>query len=120
MPALTVLLLAQLQPLPDTLVAFDSKDGQQLLKAAQHEADFFPLVSHFTTQRTTAFCGVASSVMALDSLDLQSPPVKEWAPFRAFTQENVFEAKTPAGIDADHVAKGGLTVDQLSALLDAN
>ncbi len=120
MTTLTLLLLAQLQPLPDTLVAFDSDEGHRLLASAEHEADFFPLVSHFTTQRTTAFCGVASSVMALDSLDLQSPAVKDWAPFRAFTQENVFEAKTPAGIDAEHVAKGGLTIEQLSALLEAN
>jgi hypothetical protein len=120
MTALTLLLLTQLQPLPDTLVPFDSKEGHELLQSAQHKADFFPLVSHFTTQRTTAFCGVAASVMVLDSLDVQSPAVKDWAPFRAFTQENVFEAKTPAGIDAEHVSKGGLTVEQLSALLEAN
>lgn len=120
MTALALLVLTQLQPLPDTLVAFDSKEGHELLQSAQHKADFFPLVSHFTTQRTTAFCGVASSVMVLDSLDIQSPAVKDWSPFRAFTQENVFEAKTPAGIDAEHVQKGGLTIEQLSALLEAN
>jgi len=115
-----MLVLAQMQPLPATLVPFDSDEGHKLLASAAHKADFFPLVSHFTTQKTTAFCGVASSVMVLDSLDIDPPPVPDWAPFKAFTQDNVFDSKPEGGIDAAHVAKGGLTIEQLGALLTAN
>ncbi len=112
-------MLAQLQPLPPTLIAFDSDEGHRLLASASAKADFFPLTSHFVTQKTTAFCGVASSVMVLDSLGLVAPEVKEWAPFRAFTQDNVFNEKT-GELNAAHVQSGGLTLEQLAFLLEAN
>ncbi len=114
-----LVVLTQLQPLPPNLVALDSPEGRKLLDESQAKADFIPLVSHFLTQKTPAFCGVASSVMVLDSLDLAAPTDPQLAPFREFTQDNVFGPQTGA-LNAGHVAKGGLTVEQVALLLKAN
>ena len=111
-------LLAQLQPLPPQLVPLDSPEGQALLFNATARAAYFPLAAQFTTQRSTAFCGVASAVMVLNAMPIAAPVAKEWAPFRAFTQENVFGPQSP--VTAALVSSGGLTVEQLSALLRSN
>jgi len=111
-------LLAQLQPLPPQLVPFDSPEGEKLLFESTAHAAYFPLASQFTTQRSTSYCGVASAVMVLNALPLAAPVASEWAPFRAFTQENIFGPQSP--VTAELVAKGGLTVEQLAALLRAN
>ncbi len=122
MPTLLALflapLLAQLQPLPPQLVPLDSPAGEQLLFESSARAAYFPLTSSFVTQQSTAFCGVASAVMVLNALPIAAPVAKEWAPFRAFTQENVFAPQSP--ITAALVSSGGLTMEQLGALLRAN
>jgi hypothetical protein len=115
---LLALLLAQLQPLPPQLIALDSDEGRKLLVESQHNKDFFALSSHFLTQRSTAFCGVASSVMALNALDLKAPEAKELG-WRYFTEDNVFAASQKS-VTGEQVAKGGMIVDQVRALLEAN
>ena len=50
-----VLVLGQLQPLPPELVPFDSDEGRKLLLESTANRDFFPLSSHFLTQKTPAF-----------------------------------------------------------------
>jgi hypothetical protein len=113
-----ILLLAQLQRLPPQLIALDSAEGQALLFNATARAAYFPLAAQFTTQRSTAFCGVASAVMVLNAMPIAAPVAPEYAPFRAFTQDNVFGPQSP--VTAEHVAKGGLTLEHLEALLRAN
>jgi hypothetical protein len=114
---LPLLVVAQLQPLPPSLIPLDSDEGRRLLVESKANRAFFALSSQFLTQRSTAYCGVASGVMALNALPIQAPEAPEWAPFRAFTQDNVFndEAVTP-----ESVARGGLTLAQLTQLLRAN
>ena len=115
-----LVVLAQLQPLPKNLVPLDSDAGRALFAEAESQRPYFRLSSQFLTQKTTTYCGVAASVMVLNALPLEAPVAKEWAPFRAFTQDNVFDASASLGITAEHVASGGLTLDQLAALLLAN
>jgi len=107
-----LLLLAQLQPLPPQLIALDSDQGRKLLAESTANRDFFALVGTFEQQRSAALCGAASGVAVLNALPLRAPELASMAPFRAFTQENVFEK---AALDA--VARGGATVEQLAAYL---
>jgi hypothetical protein len=115
---LAALLLAQLQPLPPQLIPLGSPEGQALLFNAAARAAYFPLAAQFTTQRSTAFCGVASAVMVLNAMPIAAPVAAEYAPFRAFTQDNIFGPQSK--VTEEHVAKGGLTIEHLEALLRAN
>ena len=118
--ALAAALLAQLQPLPPQLVALDSPEGEKLLVESTARRAFFALVGQFATQKSQAFCGVASSAMVLNALPLAAPIAEEVAPFRAFTQDNVFSAEARPALTPEFVARGGLTVEQLTFLLRAN
>ncbi len=109
---LALLLLAQLQPLPPQLVALDSDAGRKLLAGSTANRDFFALVGTFEQQRSAPWCGVAASVAVLNALPLRAPELPSMAPFRAFTQDNVF---APAALEA--VGRGGATLEQLASYL---
>ena len=120
MLAIAVALLAQLQPLPPSLIALDSPEGEKLLVESQSRRAFLALVGTFATQKTQAFCGVASTAMVLGALDLEAPVAAEVAPWRFFTQDNVFNAEVSKTLDAAFVGRGGLTVEQLALLVRGN
>src|SRR4051812_26704509 len=108
---LFLLLIAQLQPLPPNLIALDSDEGRKLFaESAGANRDFFALVQTFEQQRSASLCGAAASVAVLNAMPLKAPEIPELAPFRAFTQENVFEKKA-----LDAIARGGATMEQLAA-----
>ncbi|HEY8207994.1 MAG TPA: phytochelatin synthase family protein [Myxococcaceae bacterium] len=121
LPTLLIsLAAAQLQPLPPTLVSLDSEEGQKLLLESKANRDYFALSSRFLTQRSTSYCGVASAVMVLNAMPVAAPEVKEWKPFRAFTEDNVFNDEARKAASPETVSKGGLTVEQLAHLLGSN
>ena len=120
MLAVAIALLAQLQPLPPSLIALDSPEGENLLVESQARRAFFSLVGTFATQKTQAFCGVASSAMVLGALPLEAPVAAEVAPWRFFTQENLFNPAVSATLNAGFVGRGGLTVEQLAFLVRGN
>jgi len=109
---LALALLAQLQTLPPQLVALDSDEGRKLLTESSANRAFFALVGTFQQQESQPFCAVASSATVLNAMPLEAPEVPHMAPFRAFTQANVFE---PQALQA--VGKGGATVEQLASYL---
>src|SRR5262245_10890545 len=83
---------AQQAPLPASLIALDSDEGQRLLLEARARQDFFGLAGQFVSQQAQSYCGVASSTMVLNALQLPAPAVAAWAPYRSFTQDNLFTA----------------------------
>jgi hypothetical protein len=118
--AVTSLASAQQLPLPDTLVALDSPEGMRLLDESQAKVDYVLLSEHFVTQDLQGFCGVASAVMVLNALKVQAPTTAKWDPYRSFNQENVFNEAATKVHSADHVSKGGMTIDQLADLLQCH
>jgi hypothetical protein len=108
---LLLLLLAQLQPLPPNLIALDSDEGRKLF-AESTNRDFFALVQTFEQQKSGPLCAAASSVAVLNAMPLKAPEIPQLAPFRAFTQDNVFEKKA-----LDAIAQGGATMEQLASYL---
>lgn len=92
--------------------------GRILLSRSRAQADFLPLVAWFDTQANLAYCGVASAVMALNSLALPAPPVPSHGTYRFWTQTNLFTtpaARATGGAEA--VARRGMTLTQLAGLL---
>src|SRR5947209_7546429 len=108
---LVALLLAQLQALPPQLIALDSDEGEKLLKESSANRDFFALVGTLQQQESQAVCGLASSASVLNAMPLRAPELAGMAPFRGFTQDNIFDASARSAI-----ARGGATLDQLTGL----
>ena len=54
--------------LPDNLTGFSTHDGEAYFGESDAREAYFPLASNFLTQKTQAYCGVASIVMVLNAL----------------------------------------------------
>ncbi|MBD2453589.1 phytochelatin synthase family protein [Nostoc sp. FACHB-87] len=110
--------IAQTLPLSNNLIAFNSKEGEKLLIQSRSREDFFSLSMQFVTQHNQAFCGVASSVMVLNSLGVVAPESPQYSPYRVFTQENFFSnEKTKKVIAPEVVARQGMTLAELGGLI---
>lgn len=122
-------ILAQTLPASPQLIPFNSSEGEQLLIDSQARQDYFRLSNQFVTQINQAYCGVASSVMVLNALEIPAPESPQTKPFRVFTQENFFvgvaswnknREETKKVISADLIAKRGMTLAQLGGLLTSH
>lgn len=58
--------------------------------------------------------------MVLNGLQVQAPTTNQWAPYRSFNQQNVFNDAANKLHPADNVNKGGMTIDQLADLLQCH
>ena len=108
---------AETLPLPQNLIGIATDAGEGLLVDADAKEAYFPLASNFLTQKTQAYCGVASIVMVLNALQLPAPAVPEYDPYRTFTQDNVLDDRAEAVLPKAVLAKQGMTLDQLGTLL---
>ena len=109
--------LADSLPLSPGLVDFSSPEGEKyLLESGALEA-YFPLSINFVTQKTQAYCGVASTVMVLNALHVSAPSTPEYQPYHTFTQDNVLDEGTDAVLPRGLLARQGMTLDQLGAIL---
>src|SRR5271166_25302 len=103
--------------LPENLTGFGSRDGEAYFAESDAREAYFPLASNFLTQKTQAYCGVASIVMVLNALGVPAPPVPEYAPYRTFTQDNVLNEQTEAVLPREVLARQGMTLDQIGGIL---
>jgi hypothetical protein len=110
---------AQTIPLPDNLIDLRSGQGEQLLHDSDAFEAFIPLSANFVTQKTQAYCGVASMVMVLNALQLPAPAVPEYDPYHTFTQDNLLNEQTDQILPREVLAKQGMTLDQLGGILAA-
>ena len=69
------------------------------------------------TQKTQAYCGVASMVMVLNALGVPAPTTPEYRPYHTFTQDNLLNEETDAILPRDVLAHQGMTLDQLGDLV---
>ncbi|BCL33873.1 phytochelatin synthase family protein [Nostoc sp. MS1] len=110
--------LAQTLTLSPNLIGFNSPEGENLLLTSRSREDFFPLSMQFVTQNNQAYCGVASSIMVLNSLGINAPEIPQYSPYRVFTQDNFFSnEKTKAVIAPEVVARQGITLNELGGLI---
>ena len=120
-PFILALLVAGAQadtlPLPHNLTGFSTHDGEAYFAESDARLAYFPLADNFVTQKTQSYCGVATIVMVLNALGLPAPAVPEYAPYRTFTQDNVLSERTDAVLPRETLARQGMTLDQIGAIL---
>ena len=103
---------------PARTIPLPEREGQTLLLQSVDRADYGPLAEQFLTQANLAYCGVASMVMVLNSLAVPAPAAAGYGSYRFRTQQNVFDsASTQAVLAPELVARQGMTLEQLRALL---
>ena len=108
---------AETLKLPDNLTGFGSPAGESFLAESTAKEAYFPLASNFLTQKTQAYCGVASIVMVLNALNVPAPAVPEYEPYKTFTQDNVLNDRTETILPRQVLDKQGMTLDQIGAIL---
>lgn len=108
---------AQTLPLPDTLTDLGSEQGEKYFSESGAPHSYFAVADNFVTQKTQAYCGVASIVMVLNALHTPAPTTPEYQPYHTFTQDNVLNEHTDSILPREILARQGMTLDQLGALL---
>lgn len=104
------------EPLPNNLISLNSPQGLILFKK-DINTNTLKLLSHFTTQKTVTYCGVASVVMVLNSSDLTPPPDSQHAAYYYFNQDDFFNNETNKIILPEEVQKNGITLLKLSKIV---
>jgi hypothetical protein len=120
--ALVLFLLAPLAradmlPLPNNLTDLNSDEGEKYFIESGALATFFSIADNFVTQKTQAYCGIASIVMVLNAAGVPAPTTPEYQPYHVFTQDNVLDDRTEKILPRDVLARQGTTLDQLGGLL---
>jgi hypothetical protein len=108
---------AETLPLPGNLTDLNSNQGETFFLESGARANYFPIADSFVTQKTQAYCGVASMVMVLNAAGVPAPTSPEYQPYHIFTQDNVLDERTEAVLPRDVLARQGMTLDQLGGLL---
>jgi hypothetical protein len=107
---------AERLPLSDNLVDLRTTQGQQWFLEADAREAYWPLAAEFVSQKNGAFCGVATLVMVLNSLETPAPALPGVETFASFTQDNVFDARTEAIVTQEKILRRGMTLDELGGL----
>ena len=110
-------LFAQTLPLADNLTSLVSPEGQALLQQSEAQADYTPLMSQFITQINGAFCGIASTVMVLNALNVPPPDAPEWNR-GYFTQDNIFNEQTESVIPRRTISRQGMTLEEVAGFFE--
>jgi hypothetical protein len=108
---------AETLPLPDNLTDLSSEEGEKYFLESGAFAAYFPIADNFVTQKTQAYCGVASIVMVLNAIGAPAPSTPEYQPYHVFTQDNVLDEHTDTVLPREVLARQGMTLDQLGGLL---
>jgi len=108
---------AETLPLPGNLTDLSSDLGEKFFLESDALAAYFPIADNFVTQKTPAYCGVASIVMVLNAVGAPAPSSPEYQPYRTFTQDNLLDERSDAVLPRDVLARQGMTLDQLGGFL---
>jgi len=100
-----------LQDLPSNLISHESLKGQKLLAESNFSVDYDTLQANFVSQSRRAFCGVASSVAAINSVGNAQTSI---------TQTTLFNSEARKIIKPFKVTFGGMTLAQLNGILQAH
>lgn len=105
----------------DDVIYCDTPRAAELFDGADADvkADFWLLCRYYISENFLTYCGIASSVMVLNSLGVDSPADPQIHPYKMFTQENVFTEAVLEHRRPLDVEKGGNTLEQLATLLRA-
>lgn len=97
---------------PPVWIAWDTQEGIARLDSSTSKANVWKLMRFYECQITPTYCGIASSVMALNSLSLK--PAKG----KIFYQSDLMSIH-PEAINIDKVNERGLPLPELYEFLQA-
>lgn len=104
------------EPLPNNLINLKSPFGIILFKRSLN-TNLLKLLSHFETQKTVTYCGVASVVMVLNSTEKLPPNDSQHLPYQYFTQDDFFNDQVKKIITSEIVQKKGITLMKLNKVI---
>ncbi len=109
--------LPTLLPVPKNLIAFSSKAGIDLFEQSQHKAAYWKLMPYFTTEKGITFCGIATSTILLNAINIVPPLTPGHAPYKIFDQNNIFTAKMIKVVTPEDTYKEGATLPTIARAL---
>lgn len=98
-------------------VKWDSPEGLSRLENSDAKENFWKLVRFYECQMRGTYCSVATSVIILNALSIESPKSRFLGKYRMFTQEEFFSDRVSRVIDQNDVLKRGMSLDELSVVL---
>ncbi len=101
----------------DELIPMDAPAGAEIFAQATAHAGALSLLRYYEAQAAPAFCGVASSVITLNSLGIAAPLSPKLFPDHLFDQDNFFTEPVLAIKSHRQVSYSGLELEQLAAML---
>lgn len=102
------------------LVYFDQPESAELFERAGIKDDYWTLARFFVSEKYLTYCGIATSVAVLNSLDVASPISPLIYPYQIFTEENIFTKEVLEVKPVSAVEQVGLTLEELAKLLEAH
>ncbi len=109
------------QAADDELVYFLTPQSEQLFETASETGDFYPLIARFVSETRQTFCGIASSVMVLNALEIPPPIAPQWYPSQYWSEDNIFTQPVLEKVaTVQAIEDGGITLDQLEVLLETS
>lgn len=102
------------------LIYLDTPAGEKLLEESKAKGGLTRLNMHFVTQENLAYCGVASTCMVLNATGIDRPTSPEHAPFKLFTQSNLFSEEVKKVAPPDRVRRVGMPLKTLGEMLAAH
>lgn len=103
--------------LPKALIPLASPAGNQIFLRSYKENYFWPLSLQFVSEENLTYCGIASSVMVLNALNIPAPLYNTHGPYHLFTQDNFFTPNVEKILSDSQVKKHGISLDQLAKVL---
>ncbi len=104
-------------PPPANLPTLTSEAGQQRLLETAYRRAYWPLSAQFETQKSQAYCSVASSVIVLNALGVDRPATSLYPDYPYFTQQDFFVRVDPRVASPAGVEREGMTLEQLAQVL---
>ena len=109
--------MAEENVLSNDEVYFATEASAALFQTADVKHHFWTICRYFVSENMLTYCGIASSVTVLNSLDVPSPDDPQIYPYKMFTQENFFTDAVLQLRRPVEVEKNGCTLDQLAGML---
>ncbi len=101
------------------IISVDDPVAAPIFDQAKAKAGFWKLMQSFESQVDQTYCGIASAVTVLNSLDVPAPPSPSIYPYRRFDEFNIFTEAVLAIKAPKVVHLGGLTLDELGQVISS-
>jgi len=101
----------------EVLERWDSAEGTSRLQRSCAKENFWNLVRYYESQIGPTYCGIATSVIALNALSIEALESPVLGEYRMFTQEEFFTKSVSAIINQKVVNERGLVLEELTDIL---